>query len=387
MKPLSQELLQALSSTFQIRDRRPSCAVFVYHPITNERMRVDRVISVDTDQRFDSPAHEFNFVADNTGGWLTPDYSWSKFKSNLLFDRGVGTEDGNPWPGVIRPNTKVEIWFGYGKYLVKRMTGLIDGYTIAADGKTISVKGRSMYKRVLVETVKTTGLTKKITYKNKSLRYIVEDIHDRLGLPIQAEEIYVYGTNQIYMVPELEIERGSTWDSAISSLIESSYARIYSDVDGTTILKPVRIYSQDELEDFVLHEAVNLTQLEYNSEDFDINGNLIIKYSDKVMSAFEDKYLRNTVLQGQFREEVIDAPWCNTYEKRRQYALSRFRKYKMKLRSLTVGCVGHPGIELYDLCRVYERISQSTAKYCVKSIRTSFSEQGYFDLMDLELAL
>ncbi|MNR48848.1 hypothetical protein D3C85_1681350 [compost metagenome] len=104
------------------------------------------------------------------------------------------------------------------------------------------------------------------------------------------------------------------------------------------------------------------------------------------MSSFEDAYIRDIILQGQFREEVVEVPWANTYEKRRQAALSRFRRYKQKIRTVTVGCVGHPGIELYDLCRVNERISQTTKKYTVKSIRSSFSKEGYIELMDLEYA-
>lgn len=388
MLPINHTLLQHLSTIFQMKDRSPVCAVQVYHPITGQRMQLERIDSVEVDRRYDAPAAEFSVVLDNTAGWYSPDYNYKKF-GKFTDLAGVGVQDGNPWPGVLWPNTVVEIWLGYGKDYRKIVTGLIDTISITAGGRTLTVKGRSMYKKLLVETVKPHQLNDKkngkLVYKNKSVKYIVDDIHKKVGVPINSTDIKIWGTNETYIVPSLELERGQTYDSCINDLITSTYARVWSDPNGRTIMRPVRILQPNATPNVVLDEAINLTDLDYSIEDQDIKTNLVIKCG-KHVSMFEDAYLRKNICRGQYREEVIELAWANTKAKRAQAAKAYFRKYKQSLRAVSLGVVGNPVLELYDLARVYEHTSQATANYMIKSIRSTFSSAGYFDIIDAEIA-
>jgi hypothetical protein len=378
MQPVSPVLLQYLSTLFQIGDRSPKCAVVIVHPVTGEHMQIDRVLSIDIDRRHDTPASEFRFVADNTGGWLSPDYSHKKF---LAFPDMRGVPNGNPWGKVLWPNTQVHIHVGYGEEVRRVFTGLIDSIELGAEEKTITVSGRSMYKRVLVETP-----PKKIVYKNKTVKFIVVDVHKRLGLNIDAEEIYELGGTTPYVVPELEIERGSKYDAGISDLITSTYARVESDPLGWTRLRPVRVY-RGEAADVVIDEAVNLTSLGYQISDFDLYTHLTIKSGEKG-ETFTDKYLRDMVCaergHTQYREEVLELPWAKTSKKKKQAALAYFRRLKQQMRTVTFGIVGNPTLELYDIANIREHISTATSMYIIKGIRTTFGDEGYFELIDAE---
>lgn len=386
MRPISPILLQHLSSIFQFRERAPSAIVYIIHPETKEKMQVDRIISIDTDRRDDSPAGEFQITVDNSYGWLSPNFGGLAKFPDIIPDRGAG-DDSNPWPGVIWPNTKVEIYLGYGSELLRQITGLIDSVNINSQTKTITIKGRTTYKRIIVETVKPPAGKDKIVYKNKTVKQIIVDIHNRLMIPIDAQEIFIYGTQTPYMVSELVLERGTNWQSVIDELLRNIYARLWSRHDGASVLRPVREFKQSDREDLVLDEAVNLTNLEYNIDDMDIKNTLTIRYDDKHSSTYVDLFLKDQVCRGQVREDFIDVKYADTEAKRRQAAMGIFRRYKQKLRSITVASVGNPAAELYDVTRIREHISGVTQKYFVRSIRTSFSKAGYFDLMDLEFAI
>ncbi|WLR50027.1 hypothetical protein LC040_12110 [Bacillus tianshenii] len=385
MRLIHPDLLQYLSSQFQISGRAPNQAVFLFNKNTNEQMRLDRVMSIDVDQRWDTPAGEFRIVADNQDGWLSPDYAEWKIDDLSRMDRGQPSHNpwSDAWPGVIWPNTKVEIWLGYGTEndLLKQITGLVDTVAMNAEMQTITITGRTMYKKVLVETPNITGESYK--YTNTTARDILIDIHSRIGLSISASPILIHGTNSIYDVKEFEIKRGRTWDSYVSDLILSTYTRIHSNSDGVTIVEPVPQYSQSSQADHVLDETINLQSLSYRIDDIDIFSNVLVK-SENGMNAYVNSFFRDHVMNGQFREEVLDIPWADTEAKRQMAAAAFFRRMRQKFRSISVASVGHPGIELYDLCRVKEIVSTASAKYVVKGIRTSYSEQGYFDFLELE---
>lgn len=382
MRPIHPFLLEYVSNRLQIGNRAPNQAVFLYHPATGERMRLERVRSIDLDVKWDAPAGSFQIEADNRDGWLSPDFAAWKWDDFSRIDRGDPYH--NPWTRVIWPNTKIEIWLGYGSEndLLKQMTGLIDSVSINAASRTISIKGRSLYKKLLVETPDLKDPT--FIYKNTTVKDIIVDFHHRVGVPIEAEPILILDTPDVYDIAEFTIERGKTFGSYIQDLVLSSYTFIGSDPDGKTILKPIRDYDQNDPIDHVLDEAVNITELEYSIDDMDVNANIIIKSGD-VIEPFESVWLRNSVANGQFREEVIDLPWANTKEKRKMAAVTHFRRTKQRMRQISISTVGHPALELFDICRVKEMISTATANYAIKGIRTSFTEQGYFDFLDLEI--
>lgn len=384
MRPVSFDMLQYLSWYFQVGDRSPALQILAKHPVTGDMMTIDRIKQCDLDRQADAPAHEATFVVDNSGGWMSPDYK--RDGTTFDFPSNRGYEQNNPWVGVMMPNTRIEIHMGYGEELYRVFTGLIDNVSINAEQRTISIKCRSLYKRLLVETVRPPKGQTKIVYKNKSVKYIVDDIHKRMNMPIVSQEIPILGGTQTYIVPELELERGSSWDSFINDLVTSTDAYIGSDYWGRTILKPMRNYKQSDPEDIVLDETINIKELEYNIDDIDIKTDLLVKYNDKVFNHFQSYSLKK-LAGGQYREEIIDVPWANSFIKRKQAAQAYFRKYKRKFRTVTVGTVGNPAIELFDLARVYEHTSQATAKYSIKGIRTTFSDMGYFELLDLEHVL
>lgn len=382
MLPINPVLLQYMSSIFQMDQRRPNGIVQIVHPLHDQPgdygiYQIDRLQSVDIARTYDSPAAEFEFVADDTWGWLSPDYGPNKFP-DLRIDRGDPA--GNPWIGVLRPNTRVIIHLGYGDQLVRQLTGLIDVVTINALEKTITVRGRSMYKRLLVETP-----PEPLKWENKRPDEILTDIHNQLSMSIEAEQVSIFGTNDPYIIPLLEIARGITYHMGIQDVIDTVYGYIKTRANGVTIFKKKRIATAQEEADYVLDEAINLTEMEYGITDYNIFNALTVTCGED-KNSYEDQGLRAFCRNG-FREEIIDIPWATTEAKRSMAAMALFRFNRQKIRSLTIGAVGNPAVELYDLCRIREHVSTATQNYLVKEIRTSYSKDGYFDIMSMEMAM
>ncbi|MDQ0176731.1 M48 family metallopeptidase [Bacillus chungangensis] len=404
MRPINHQLLQFLSMRHQVAEREPSASVFIINPNSGERMRVDRVFSVDLDRDAEARAMSFRFSADNTSGWLSPDYDPKKLDDaviNKIFNRG--NPWGNPWASmngkkIFWPNTKVEIHLGYGDEQLPQLVGYIDDIQINAESATISVQGRSLYKRIIEGTA-----PEEITYKDHYAEEIIVDLHKRAGVPITADQILL-PTGERYKIKEFKIERAEAWESAVSKLLEGTYSYIKTGYDGSSILKQIPQY--DQVVDKAVHildEAHNLTKLGYKITDYDIYNRLTFKIEEEVETeevdkqenedkttkitryeSFDNQTFRDVFCGGQVREDIINIPWADTFAKRELAAKALFRKFRQRYRTMSVSAVGHPALEIYDLCGVRDHISTASQRYYIKAIRTTFSEQGYFDLIELE---
>ena len=388
MRYISPILLQRLSDNFQIGTKAPSAKVFFFDTDGN-RITAPRVLKVDIERRFDMYSAEFEVELDNTWGWLSPHYSFDKFPF-LLGEVDRGDPVNNPWGrDIIYPNRKIEIHLGYGDELIKNLTGLIDRVVINAETKTITLTGRDMYKHLIEQTIKDTH-----EWKETPAKDIIVELVEELGLEIEAEEVLEEGTGEPYVVPELSTERARAYDYYVAELLETTYSNIHADESGKIKLYHIPEVSQHDREDYVLDEFINLTEAEFTTEDFDIFTNVIIEgpgeendNGNGSLASFQNDFLRYTVCMGQHREKVIRVPWADTYNKKKQAARTFFRRKRQSLFAITVGAVGHPGIELYDIARISEHVTTASQKYLTQSIRTTFDENGYFDLIDLELAI
>ena len=380
MRVISEQLIQYISDRFQIKTKEPRALVYFFHPETNEMMRLDKVVSINIDRRHDSQCVEWSIEADNTWGWVTYNYLYVKHPDTLQgIDRG--DPQNNPWERVIWPNAKVEIHLGYGEEIHRQIVGLVDSVKINAKSKTIHIAGRCMYKKMMVQTPKDEH-----SYANTSVKDIVAEQVTLAGLDAEVNDILVTGTTTPYIVPLYEIKRGETYDEKISEVIRTTNSRLYCRHDGIIVLEPRPDPNQQQLEDHVLDEYINLTSAEYNTEDRDTWTNLVITDGTNI-DAFHDGFLKDILCRGQFREQIIEVPWADTYEKRLMAARAIFREMKRSLYTITVGTIGNPALELYDLCRVSEHVTTASMKYYIKSIRTSFSHSsGYIELIELELA-
>ena len=159
MKIVNDQLSMSVTNTYQIEshDRQPVQYVYVHNRFYGTENdvfkvpfgRLPGVISVETNWNVDATAASFTVVCQNKDGLLSPDYYFGKTPMALALRGHLDS----PWRGQLKPNTKIEIHWGYGEYPVRNLTGLIDNVEINAVAQTITIRGRSMSKLLITNTV------------------------------------------------------------------------------------------------------------------------------------------------------------------------------------------------------------------------------------------
>ncbi|MED4914300.1 hypothetical protein [Parageobacillus thermoglucosidasius] len=385
-------LLQSITSKFQLvaNGREPEQHVLVRNRFFGsqsgsafgvEWARLPNVISVEIDETVETPAKSFTITIDNTDGLFSPDYYEGKWPQRYLF-RGVAV---SPWAGQLFPNTEIQIHLGYGKDLVPKLRGLIDEVTINSQNKTITLTGRSMYKKVLTTTIMPPkGKKYFLDDKNMNIGEAVKKLVEGAGVPCSAPFVTVPGSNP----PEsykLGVERGErlqTFDDAVRDIVDSLFFTMIEDAQGKVYLKPIPRYSQTDEPKVVVDDFLHIKELEYMLSDNDLYGTVIIKCGDKA-DVFHSGFITNQILRGQRREIEYEVPWANTQFKRKLAAQSYFTQMLHRWRKMSIAIPANPALELWDVISTRERISTATQRYYIRAIRTTWTPDSFFQILEL----
>jgi hypothetical protein len=90
-----------------------------------------------------------------------------------------------------------------------------------------------------------------------------------------------------------------------------------------------------------------------------------------------------TELKGEVRTAVASVPWAKTYEQKKQVADRLFFDMKRSCRTLQVSVPMNPSLEILDRVNIINQQTTTRSVYTIKGIRTSFSENGAVQVIDL----
>jgi copper chaperone CopZ len=390
---ISPSLLQSITSQFQLvaNGRHPEQYVLVRNRFFGntsnpglldvEWARLPNVISIETDETVETPAKSFTIVLNNKDGRFSPDYYAGKWPQRYLF-RGVPE---SPWAGQLFPNTEIQIHLGYGKEVIPKLYGLIDEVTINAENQTVTITGRSMYKKVLTTTIKPEKNQKYfLTDKNLNIGEAVKKLVEGAGVSCTAPFVTVPGSNppESYTIGVERGERFQTFDDAVRDIVDSLFFTMIEDAQGKVFLKPIPRYSQTDEPKMVIDDFLHLKELEYTLSDNDLYGTVIIKCGDKA-DVFYSGFITNHILRGQRREIEYEVPWANTRFKRKLAAQAYFTQMLHRWRKMSIAIPANPALELWDVVSVRERISTVTWRYHIRAIRTTWTQDSFFQILEL----
>lgn len=375
------QLFEYLSTAFQTGDKKPRARLRIYDSSGNGNVYdlTDDVISFDMDRRWDAPASECTVVLDNSHGKFSPDYNPFKFP-------GVELPISH-FQYMFFPNTKFQIFVGYGSHLYLMFTGFIDRVNISAHSDVLEFKGRNAYKKLLTQVMEPAA--GKFYYTNWIASDIIADLVTKAGLTVEFDTTQVLegGILIPYVIPGVSFEYGQIYHDGINQVLETIYHRLYGTRLGTIRLEQIDFKNQTDVEDYTYDDIVYLKNMQYNIDDLNIRTHVRVSGGGGA-DTFRDDYLWKVVCLGERRVASVQAPWwADTTAKRELIAKSIFLQMTRKLRLASFAAVGNPALEIGDLIRLSERISTVTAKYQVSGIKTHFDRStGYHDIIDVEYA-
>ncbi|MFC5587549.1 hypothetical protein ACFPRA_01330 [Sporosarcina soli] len=383
MRDASQLLWHSIMNTYQIgsHDREPVRYVIVHNRFLGkegdvflvDKARLPGVIDISLSQEVESPAYSYSVTCEDKDGLLSPDYFRGKtpgleaFRGHLV----------SPWKGQLQANSKIEIHFGYGDQIVRVMTGLIDEVAVNAEAQTITLSGRSMYKRMIDNTVRPYEDSKHLLPDaSMTLPDALERAFDYAGLIFKGIPIIDEQSGEEFLIGEPMGLRGETYDTVIKPLVNSVFHYFYELPDGTVEQRELPRFSQKVEAVFTVDDEMHLTALEYKYDDTEIYGTVIVE-SNRMADAYSSSFLTDKILNGERREVVIEYPWANTSFKRKLAALAYITRMLYKVRTVTITIPANPLLELYDPIRIQEKISTVSSNYHIRSIDYNFNSGGF----------
>lgn len=391
MRQASVILSDYISSKLQVKEQAPNMVVYFRHrywdypnlwdgsDIENEWYQLtNRVVSLEIQESVDQFASSFTITFANDNGELSPDNYTGKWPTDIPFG-GTGEIT---YARQLYPNSQVRIYLGYGDQLIP----FIHGYTGEADhnsdSKTITVQCMTSYKKILHQTILPDSGKDVITAPTGNLYDVLKFFFDRAGVTLHGEKLYVPSTLEEWIIKGAQGKRFQAYDEVVRELIDSTYHYIRANEDGSCTVMPIPRFMRQDDADFIFDDYVNLTSLQYKTTDQDIYSAVVVKCGD-YMNGFTSSFLLKDVNLGFFREELVEVPWADTYLKRRDVALAHHTKNLHKWRTMNVGVVGDPRIQLWDKIGIRDQNTSQTWVWHVKGIQTMISEQGFFQVLDL----
>lgn len=385
MKPSNIELVQAMTSQFQNGKtfRRPSAAVIIENQNEDSAFYVTDawlpdVISIEIDTDIEVPARTFTIVCSNANGLLSPDYRFNKYAEPRLFHE---VPIPSPWRNVLLPETQLSIHFGYQGNFMRMLTGTIDDINIDSEGRTITLTGRSMYKKAHANTLRPTG-THVIMDKKMNVGTAVEKLLEHVGLDSDVMLLKEPGSNEPFLVEEKKGVRREYAADIISSMVDSTFITLVEDKNGKIIMKKTPTFSKTSPAVHTFDDFLEIKEADFKIDTSEMYCAITVKCGEKV-NRFTSQAIKVNVLGGNYRETEVEYSWADTYEKRRYVAKSLFNQMGMKWRKMTIGVPAYLSLELLDVVLVRERVSQQNGNLHVRGIKYMYTTSGLFQLLEL----
>lgn len=391
MKWGSNVLWHSIMNTYQIggHDREPNQYVLVHNRFLGkpddvflvDKARLPGVIDISISQEVDSPAHSFTIVCEDKEGLLSPDYYLGK----LPYENAFRGHLKSPWIKQLRTNTKIEIHLGYGTHIVRMVTGLIDDVTINAEAQTITLTGRSMYKRMIDNTITPFPNTKYLLPVNSmKISDAINRAFTYAGVEFKGKPIVDDQTNETFLIEKPMGLRGETYDEIVRPLVNSTFHYFYERPDGVVEQREIPSFTQKVEPVFTVDDKMHISELEYKYDDTDIYGTVIVE-SNGIGNAYSSGFLQNEILNGEKREIVLEMDWANTPYKRKLAALSHLTMMLIKVRAISITLPANPLLELYDPIRIQEKISTASMNYHIRAIDYAFNSGGFIQTLQCSI--
>lgn len=334
----------------------------------------NRALSVDIQESVDQFASSFSVTFANDEGELSPDNFTDKWDRSIKF-RG---HQVITYAKQLLPNNELRIYLGYGDELVPFIHGFVGDTKISADRQTVSVTCMTSYKHIIHQTIRENELRA----PDGNLYDVLKFFFNKAGVTLHGEKMYVPGTNEEWTIKGAHGKRGQTYDEVVRSLVDTTFHFIRPNFDGSCTLMQIPRYQPDDEAQVIFDDYVNLTSLDDTTTDQDVYCGVQVK-SGNTSSYFYNNYLWWEVLLGKWKEEQVDAPWANTYLKRREVAIAYHTKNLHKTRTLNIGIMGDPRLQLWDKVGVRERVSSHTDVLHIIGIQTTVNDSGFVQVLDL----
>lgn len=336
----------------------------------------NRALTVDIQESVSQFASSFTVNFANDEGELAPDNFTGKWDNSIKF-RG---HQVITYANQLLPNNEMRIYLGYGDELIPFIHGFVGDTKVSADGQTISVSCMTSYKHLIHQTIRDTELKA----PDGNLYNVLKFFFDKAGVELKGEKVYVPGTDEEWIIKGAKGKRGQPYDEVVRSLIDTTFHTIKPNFDGSCTLMPIPKYNPKQEADYIFDDYVNLTALDDTYTDQDVYCAVQVK-AGNTSSYFYNNYLWWNVLLGKWREELIEAPWATTYRKRREVAIAAHTKNLQKTRTLNIGVMGDPRLELWDRVGVRERVSTHADVFHIIGIQTTVNASGFVQVLDLSV--
>lgn len=381
MYGLSIPLLENIAETLQIGEKKPVSRVVIrrknkkggFEPFTFDLKRLGKVMSIDIDRRWNMSTDELNVLMRNNLGELSPDYSHLKSYKNVEGLIPSGFKD------VMVPFNEIYVEAGYGEDLVRLITGQIQDVDINEQSPTIQIVGKNSFRRLLKPIDPITK--RELIYENKQAFDIVQDLCSKAGIPnliFDADEV----AGKDFTIDKAVFELGTQYSEAIQKILDVMNHRITANRFGQITVLKKENYKQQDFHNWDFSDYVNMTSGQYKIDPSIFRNRVIIK-SKNSWKAFEDPYLLEFCNMERI-SSAIEVPWAETDEQKWAAADAYFIEMRRKLRRLTYAVIGNPAMDVGDLVKMEALTSTSNSKYMITGIRTSISDSGYIDIVDLE---
>lgn len=381
MYGLSISLLENIAETLQIGDRKPASSVVIrrkdkkggFEPFVFDLKQLGKVASIDVDRRWNMATDEINVTMWNDKGELSPDYSHLKKYKNVEGLIPSGFKD------VMVAFNEIYVEAGYGNDLVRLCTGQIQDVVMNEQAPIIQVSGKNAFRKLLKPIDPITK--RELVYENQQAFNIVKDLCNRAGIPtliFDADEI----AGKDFAIEKAVFELGTQYSEAIKTILDVMNHRITANRHGQITVLKKENYKQQDFHNWEFSDYVNMTSGEYKIDPSVFRNRVIVK-SKTGWKAFEDPYLLEFCNMERI-SSGIEVPWAETDEQKWAVADSYFIEMRRKLRRLTYAVIGNPSMDVGDLVKMEALTSTSNSKYMITGIRTSISDAGYIDLVDLE---
>lgn len=379
MYKFTREFLEFLADNLQVNDRKPNYGALVHKKAGKEQFDITPVafgpehISIEMDRRWNMSVDELSLTISNINGEFSPDYSSKKEYTGVQELHPSGFKD------VLIPYNRLRVNLGYNNNTVRSFTGHIQDVDINDNDSTITVVAKNELRKLLkpIDPIETRSLI----YEDKRAFEIVEDLCKRAGITkllFEVDEIKEFD----YAIDKAEFEIGMSYKDAVDSILETMGHRIYADRFGAIHIVKINMYTQNDVAHWEFDDYIDLTEGSYRMEGNIIRNRIIVQAKDS-WKAYEDKFLIKYCNDEKIAMG-IEAPWADTDEKKKHVANNYFMQMRRKLRRVTVATVGNPTMDVGDLVTLKMLTSTANAKYMIMGIKTSYTDSGYFDVVDLE---
>lgn len=113
-----------------------------------DTLLLDNVINCDVVVDYEQEASTATLTLTNLNGYYSPDYNPFNFPE--LYQTSPWSYFINGFQvGVLSDNTPIRIFMGYGDNSIRVFTGLIDKINTTAEGATLTIQCRDMYKKII----------------------------------------------------------------------------------------------------------------------------------------------------------------------------------------------------------------------------------------------